>query len=134
MKMNTRIRYSLRMMVTIAGRKNVINTTEMGELMLVSPKYLRKLAGPLEKDGLIRSLQGIHGGYALNRKPEEINLEMILNALNEKLLITDCLKKNCPLADDCLTRPIWSALEKTVQKSFLKITLAQILNRQIPEV
>jgi len=62
MKINTKIRYGLRMLVILAERGTLINTCELGETMLVSPKYLRKLAGPLEKHNLIRSIQGIYGG------------------------------------------------------------------------
>ncbi len=66
--------------------------------MHVSPKYLRKLAGPLEKAGLIKSVQGIYGGYALNKKPEEITLQMLMDAFNERVSLADCLLgKKCEL-------------------------------------
>ncbi len=58
MKINSKIRYGLRMMVILAEAGGLINTSELGKKMLVSPKYLRKLAGPLEKHQLIKSVQG----------------------------------------------------------------------------
>ena len=49
MKINTKIRYGLRMLIAIAQSDKLVNTTELGKHMRVSPKYLRKLAGPARK-------------------------------------------------------------------------------------
>ncbi|MCK5058122.1 MAG: Rrf2 family transcriptional regulator [Candidatus Aminicenantes bacterium] len=127
MKINTKIRYSLRMLVILAEKNNVMNTTELGEKMLVSPKYLRKLAGPLEKRGLIKSMQGVYGGYFLDKKPEAINLVNIFEAFGEKIDITGCTgDENCPLNKDCLTRPLWEHLQKIVRDELHKITIKRL--------
>lgn len=128
MKINTKIRYGLRMLVTLAEAKEVVNTAELGKQMLVSPKYLRKLAGPLEKHALIKSVQGIYGGYALNKKPEEITLATIFDAFDESINITGCSSEDgCPLNEECLTRPVWNHLENIVSNEFHKISIASII-------
>ena len=117
------------MLVILANSKEVINTIELGKEMLVSPKYLRKLAGPLEKQKLIKSVQGIYGGYKLNKKPEDITLASIFTANDVKLNITDCFTpKKCPLSKDCLTRPLWKHMEEILQGQFYSITLKDILS------
>ena len=134
MKVNTKIRYGLGMIVAIALEKSQVNTTELGNRMQVSAKYLRKLAGSLEKAKLIKSVQGVYGGYSLNKKPEEITIETILNAFGENLIISDCLNENgCPQMEGCLTRPVWKTLESTLQKHFLAITLKDILENRLTE-
>jgi Rrf2 family protein len=132
MKINTKIRYGLRMLIAIAQGDKLMNTTELGNNMHVSPKYLRKLAGPLEKAGLIKSVQGIYGGYELDKKPEEITLLILMNAFNEKISLTDCLiGKKCDLNDSCLAKQVWEMLEKTMQKHFFPITLRDILDNKV---
>lgn len=131
MKINTKIRYGLRMMVMLAEGGKVINTAELGEKMKVSPKYLRKLAGPLERHKLIKSVQGIYGGYLLNKKPEEITLASIFEAFGENINITGCTSNDgCPLNEDCLTRPVWTHLEKIISSEFYKISIHSILNEK----
>lgn len=131
MKLNTKIRYSLRMLTHLAKSKKIVNTIELGKQMLVSPKYLRKLAGALEKHHLIKSEQGVYGGYKLNKKPEKITMAEIFNANNENPNFTNCMdKKKCPLVDECLTRPLWEHLEKVVKKEFFKISIRDILNNK----
>ena len=132
MKINTKIRYGLRMLVLLAGAKQVVNTAELGEKMMVSPKYLRKLAGPLERSHLIRSVQGIYGGYTLDRDPGEITLAMIFEAFDENINITGCTsKEGCPLNEECLTRPVWEHLENLVSKEFHNITIDKIVGNKL---
>ena len=132
MKFNTKIRYGLRMLIAIAQREKLVNTTELGAIMHVSPKYLRKLAGPLEKAGLVQSVQGIYGGYRLDKKPDEITLQMLMDAFNERVSLADCLLgKKCELKDSCLARQVWEMLEKTIEKRFLPISLRDILENRV---
>jgi len=132
MKINTKIRYGLRMIIAIAQANKLVNTTELGNGMHVSPKYLRKLAGPLEKAGLIKSTQGIYGGYELGKNPSEVNIRMILDAYGEQLSWTDCvLGKKCDLRDSCLAKQVWEMLERTLQMHFLPITIRDILDNKM---
>ncbi len=129
MKINTKIRYALRMLVLLAENSDVINTEILGKEMLVSPKYLRKLAGPIEKVGLILSVQGKYGGYKLNRKPEEILISDVFNAYDESLLISGCTRNSgCVLADDCVTSNLWDYFENLISKKFFNISLNQIIS------
>ncbi|HLP60186.1 MAG TPA: Rrf2 family transcriptional regulator [Candidatus Deferrimicrobium sp.] len=134
MKINTKIRYGLRMLLALADAKGVMNTAELGKKMLVSPKYLRKLAGPLEKHELITSVQGIYGGYVLNKKPEELTIISIFEAFKEKINISDCYggDKICSLNKNCLARPLWEHLEKVIKDEFYTITLREILDNSFP--
>jgi Rrf2 family protein len=132
MKINTKIRYGLRMVIAIAQANKLVNTTELGSSMRVSSKYLRKLAGPLEKAGLLKSMQGLYGGYELDKSPEEINIRMILDAYHEQLSWTDCvLGKKCELKDSCQAKQVWETLEKTLQMYFLPISIRDILDNKV---
>lgn len=120
------------MLVLLAEAKQVVNTAELGEKMKVSPKYLRKLAGPLERRHLIRSVQGIYGGYTLDKDPRETTLAMIFDAFDEDINITGCTsKEGCPLNEDCLTRPVWEHLEKLVSQEFHNITINKIVESKL---
>lgn len=132
MKVNTKIRYGLRMLIAIAQEGKLVNTSELGRVMRVSPKYLRKLAGPLEKAGLIQSVQGIYGGYRLARTAEEITIRSLMDAFDEKVSLTDCLLgKKCELHETCLARQAWEMLETTLNRHFLPISLADLLKNKV---
>ena len=129
MKINTKIRYGLRMMILLAQNTDVVNTEILGEKMIVSPKYLRKLAGPLEKAQLIVSVQGKYGGYKLNRKPEKIFISDVFNAYNESLQISGCTRNSgCILSEDCITSNLWAPFEQLIAKDFFSISLDKIIS------
>lgn len=128
MKINTKIRYGLRMLVILAQNDSVVNTEILGEKMVVSPKYLRKLAGPIEKAGFIQSIQGKYGGYKLNRSSDKISVADIFNAYDESLHISGCTKSSgCILSDECITSNLWIHFENLVSKEFFNVTLDKII-------
>jgi Rrf2 family protein len=119
------------MLLVLAEKKEVVNTAELGKRMLVSPKYLRKLAGPLERNQLIRSVQGIYGGYILNKKTEDVTIASIFEAFDESIRLSGCTgDESCPLNEDCLARPVWTHLQNLIQKEFFRITLKEILENK----
>ncbi len=129
MKINTKIRYGLRMLLMLAREQSVINTSELGKKMNVSPKYLRKLAGPMEKGELIRSVQGIYGGYTLNKAPGDINLLMLFDAFEEEIKLSQCMNgDHCSLFDECDARSVWTRLGANLKNEFSGMTLEDILN------
>ena len=116
------------MLVFLAESDQILNTAELGTKMNVSPKYLRKLAGPLEKANLIKSVQGIHGGYRIKKHPCEISLKMIFNAFDEDINLTNCFKiVKCSLFEDCVVRPLWEHLEKVLENEFFNLSIEDIL-------
>lgn len=135
MKINTKIRYGLRMLLALAEKNEVVNTAELGKKMLVSPKYLRKLAGPLERHQLIRSVQGIYGGYILNKKTEDVSIATIFEAFDESIKLSGCTgDESCPLNEECLARSVWTHLQNLIQKEFFRITLKEILENDFGEL
>ncbi len=116
------------MLVILAQNENIVNTEILGEKMVVSPKYLRKLAGPIEKAGLIQSVQGKYGGYKLNRSSDKISISDIFIAYNESLHISGCTKDNgCILSGECITSNLWVHFENLISNEFLNITIDQII-------
>lgn len=134
MKINTKIRYGLRMLLILAETNGIMNTTDLGKKMMVSPKYLRKLAGSLEKFQLITSVQGIHGGYALKKKPEDLTIASLFEAFDERINISGCFSdQNCTLNTHCMARPLWEYLDKMIKNEFYTITLRQIIEGNFPK-
>jgi Rrf2 family cysteine metabolism transcriptional repressor len=116
------------MLVVLAQSDKILNTADLGTGMNVSPKYLRKLAGPLERANLIKSSQGVHGGYQINKQPGDITLKMIFNAFDEDTSLSSCVKiVKCSLFEDCLVRPLWDHLENVLEAEFFKLSINDIL-------
>ena len=71
---STKGRYALRLMVCVAqaGAEGKVALREVSEREDISLKYLEQLARPLVQAGLLRSVRGKGGGYALAQEPAAI--------------------------------------------------------------
>jgi putative PIN family toxin of toxin-antitoxin system len=62
-------------------------------------QYGYKILKKLEKSGLVQGFRGVSGGYALAKSTDEMTLFDVVAAVDENLLITECLSQGykCPM-------------------------------------
>ncbi len=103
--------------------KGPMTIKEISARQNVSVAYLEQLLNRLRKNRLIKSQKGPGGGYVLCKKPGEISVGMILNALEGPVAITRCLDpsaKGCNRIEGCVARLLWKSLGEKIEH-FLKI-------------
>lgn len=81
MKISTKGRYALRLMLDIAlhekeGRP--VRIKDIASRQDLSCKYLEQIISALHKAGYVRSIRGPQGGYLLTRTPSQYTAGMIL--------------------------------------------------------
>jgi len=131
MKLSTRARYGMRVMLTLAVHydRGPMYLKDIAEAEEISEKYLSLLVIPLMQAGLIHSIRGAYGGYSLAKDPSQINLGEIVEVL-EGDSIVDCLKNPsaCPRVAGCKSRDIWAYLGEKISEALRSITLEQWLS------
>ena len=95
----------------------------------ISEKYLSIIIIPLRGAGLIQSTRGAHGGYTLVKRPEEISVQDIFDALEGKICLVDCVDnpQECPRVGICPTRDTWSVLGEKIRETLNSVTLADLV-------
>ena len=80
MKISTKGRYALRLMMDVASHDEggYVSLKDVAVRQNISPKYLEQIAGLLAKAGLLRSGRGAQGGYRLAKEPEAYSVGSIL--------------------------------------------------------
>ena len=131
MRLSTRGRYGTRLMVDLAQHyaDGPIPLAEIAKRQDLSAKYLEQLIILLKGAGLIRSVRGRRGGYMLARKPEEISVGEIVETLEGKLSVVDCVLEPelCYRAIECPTREIWVGMTEMLKKQLFSLNLGNIL-------
>ncbi|MCX5818921.1 MAG: Rrf2 family transcriptional regulator [Deltaproteobacteria bacterium] len=134
MKLSTRGRYGVRMMLELALHygEGPILLRDIAERQGISEKYLWQLINPLKTTGLVNSLRGAHGGYVLAKAPEAISLKAILQILEGSLCLVDCVDNPalCERSPSCISRDIWGEASKNMQQTLEDTTLAAMVERQ----
>ncbi len=131
MRLSTRGRYGTRLMVDLAQHyaHGPIPLAEIAKRQDLSAKYLEQLIILLKGAGLIRSVRGRRGGYVLARKPGQISVGEIVETLEGKLSVVDCVLEPelCYRATECPTRDIWVGITDVVKKQLFSLSLGDIL-------
>lgn len=97
----------------------------------ISKKYMEQIMPALTKGGLVDGVQGKHGGYRLNRPPEQYSVGEILRLTEGDLAPVACLSSGagpCDRAAQCPTLTMWSRFNDLTNTYFDKISLADLLN------
>lgn len=135
MKISTKGRYALRLMLDIAlnDAEAPVRIKDIAERQQISDKYLEQIVSSLNKAGFVKSLRGPQGGYRLTKKPEEYTVGMILRLIEGSLAPVACLDdevNNCKRADRCPTLILWEKLYEAISGVVDNITLADLISWQ----
>ena len=135
MKISTKGRYALRLMLDIAlnDAKTPVRIKDIAERQQISDKYLEQIVSSLNKAGFVKSLRGPQGGSRLTKKPEEYTVGMILRLIEGSLAPVACLDddiNNCTRADRCPTLILWEKLYDAISEVVDNITLADLISWQ----
>ena len=133
MKISTKGRYALRLMLDIAltGGEAPVSLRDVAQRQDISDKYLEQIITPLGRAGLVRSVRGAGGGYLLTRPPEEYTVGEILRLLEGSLVPVICAeaKSCCCRAEQCVTQEIWEEIAAAVSSLVDHTTLADLVER-----
>lgn len=134
MKMSTKGRYGLRVMMELAESygKGPMLVDAIAKKQNISSKYIHLLANALRSAGLVRAVRGPNGGYELARPPEAITALDVVSALEGKSAPVDCVLdvSFCPRSANCAARDVWCEVASAVDGILGGMTLAHLSARQ----
>lgn len=135
MKISTKGRYALRMMLDLAEHQGngYIALKDIAKRQNVSKKYLEQIVPILNKADILNTNRGYQGGYRLARTPDQYTVGDILRITEGSISPVACLDKNpveCERAAECATLPVWQGLYKVIADYLDGITLQDILDKQ----
>lgn len=137
MRLSTKGRYAVMAMVDLAqaGGAAPVALGEIAERQEISPSYLEQLFRRLRQAGLIGSVRGPGGGYALVRPAHETRIADIILAVDEPVRATRCKPgsgSGCKSdASRCLTHDLWAELGNQIHLFLSSVTLADVCDRRV---
>lgn len=132
MQLTTKSRYAIIAMTDLALHntgQEPISLSDISGRHQIAIRFLEQIFSKLKKAGLVTSTKGPGGGYKLSTDPNEINLLLIINAVEENLQITKC--ENSLLGCNnkgikCLTHDLWYGLEAKITEYFRGILISDL--------
>ncbi len=135
MKISTRGRYALRLMVDLAATPGdeFIAIKSIAARQQISEKYLEQIITLLSRAGFVKSARGAQGGYKLTKPADEYTVGMILRAIEGSLVPVKCMEDDpneCPRCAQCVTLDVWQQISDAISNVVDNITLNQLADRQ----
>lgn len=134
MKISTKGRYALRLMVDLAEHKDngFIALKDVAKRQNISKKYLEQIVPVLNGAGLLATNRGNRGGYKLAKEPKEYTVGDILRITEGSIAPVSCLDSEvnpCERKNFCQTLYVWEGLYKVVNEYLDSITVQDIVDR-----
>jgi Rrf2 family protein len=95
----------------------------------ISIRYLEQIVIPLKISRLVKSIRGAGGGYTLARRPSEIKVSEILNALEGSCCLVDCIEDPdyCDRIPICASFEVWKEASRLLRDYFDSVTLQDLI-------
>ena len=130
MKLSTRSRYGVRLMLSLAvsDTGNPVLLKDIAASEGISEKYLSQIIIPLKGRGLVSAFRGAHGGYLLSRPASDIKLREIIEPLEGDLSLVECVGSPniCGRSVLCVTKEIWDKMSLLLADFLDSITLEDL--------
>lgn len=138
MRLTTSTDFALRTMMFLAATGERATIAEVAQLYGVSVNHIAKVVNQLARLGYVRSIRGIGGGVELARKPSEIRLGDVIQALEGNMHLLECVVTDdvCSIQSFCSLKGVLAKAER-VQVDYLNtVTLADVVpgKRQLDRV
>jgi Rrf2 family protein len=111
-RLSKKVEYGLIAIRYIATRGvgDLVTAKEIADTYKIPFEMLSKVLQRLTRAGLVLSTQGVHGGYALARRPSEIAVSAIINAIEgTPPVIAQCLSdgpESCIVSSTCTIKSL----------------------------
>lgn len=125
MKLSSRGQYAIQAMIDIAihsiRSKGPITLREIAKNQGIPLPFLEQIAIKLRKSGIIKSIRGASGGYALVKDKKQISLADIMIAVEGSINIAPNTKKEFEV-----TKELWQKLNRSIYTILKSITLEDL--------
>lgn len=130
MKLSNRSKYALHAMVFLAeqrekGPQTLSTIAKSG----MPSQFLEQLLGKLRRSGLVATVRGAQGGYAIARPPDQITVADILEATEGPVDLSPCTcdEASCPSFGHCATQHALDHITSGINRMMYNVTLADMM-------
>ena len=119
-----KVDYGIYLLIELSkGNGQSLSIKKIAEQNMLSFTFLQKIAGLLLKAKIIQAERGKYGGYSLIKKPQDISLREIIEALEGPISLTRCLKTTCRREKICQVKPVVEQINQDIKDYLLRKSL-----------
>lgn len=140
MQFSKRSEYGVRVLTELAGRygRGPVSLTEIARAEEMPLSFLEQIVAPLRRAGLVTSRHGVHGGYELSRRPDQIVMSEVLDVLEGTVAPMLCAPLDgstmlCARESICGSKILWRRVRDAISETLRTTTLADLAPAPAPQ-
>lgn len=133
LRLSKKVEYALIALMDLAQNKEhePVTTKSLAATYNIPQELLGKVMQTLTRKGILRSVQGVKGGYILGQEPDNISLSLIIETLEGPISITSCNHSEaercgCDLLSTCTIKSPMEIIQDELSKYFSNISLKDL--------
>lgn len=124
--------YAILSLIVLSDASSPMDSETLSKELSIPKSFLAKILQALAKKEILKSFKGVHGGFALQKNPTEINMLEVMSAVEGKApAVFECApsRNDCPSdrANICAIWPFLNKLQGKIDIFLAELTLADIL-------
>ncbi len=133
LQLSKKVEYGLIALRHMATRPfgTVFTAKELAKEYDLPYELLAKILQKLARAGMVRSLQGVRGGYSLAKRADEMTVAEVINVIEEtKPMVAECYTEGpecCYLFGSCTIRKPLGKLQRDLNVLFDQLTVQEIV-------
>lgn len=108
----------------------IVEAKVISESQNIPLRFLLKILRSLARVGIVKSYQGVGGGYSLGKKPADITLRDVLEAVEGPIRINKCLIDpdycNKQATPHCPVQCVLASIQQTISQEFDRYNFEQL--------
>lgn len=117
--------YGLILLSSLSKSKTSISVAKIASKNQIPTKFLSQIATELKRAGMIKSKEGVSGGFTLAKKPADIKLLDVLRTLDGELVVGECFEDDHEC--HCGGKEMWQDLKKQLEETIGSRTVADLM-------
>ena len=123
--------YAVRIVSALAVEGGRLDAGTISDRTCVTLRFALKILRKLVSSGLVISYKGSRGGYQLGKDPSEINLRMVIEAIEGTYFFSRCLSPDCDCSrgaeEICCYRRAFGEITDSVRKQLDSYNFADLI-------
>ncbi len=124
--------YAVRMVLYLSQKEgDVVSRRELSEKADIPLSLLSRIGQMLEVADIVYVQKGRGGGYKLKKKPEEITLLDVIEAIHGRVYLNRCVESSglCSRAPGCPVHNVWIEINERFRELLRSFDFRTLLSR-----
>ncbi len=130
MRITKQTDYAIRCVLYLSQNHNEVKVVdEIARAKSIPKVFLAKILQKLARAGIVRSHRGVKGGFELAKRPKDISLLDVIEAIEGPVAMNICAidKRMCNLSNTCSVHPVWIKLREETERKLRRYNFERLL-------